>query len=127
MHVRENRFQRLLVSVGMVKAMRELGLQGQGPLVTIYEVLQVTNNVIDGQEGQLLARHVALGGNEFTLDGVVRPTAPVIVTDLVADTAVISTNHGRLVPDAAGGATPILVDQVTRTFVEGLDLELKVV
>ena len=126
-HVRENRFQRLLVSVGMVKAMRELGLQGQGPLVTIYEVLQVTDNVIDGQEGQLLARHVALGGNEFTLDGVVRPTAPLIVTDLVADTAVISTNHGRLVPDAAGGATPILVDQVTRTFVEGLDLELKVV
>lgn len=126
-HVRENRFQRLLVSVGMVKAMREVGLQGQGPLVTVYEVLQVTDNVIDGQGGQLLARHVALGGNEFTLDGVARPTAPLIVTDLVADTAVISTNHGRLVPDAAGGATPILVDQVTRTFVEGLDLELKVV
>jgi hypothetical protein len=125
-HVRENHFGRLRISVGMTRALREFGLQSKEPLLTVYHSFHVTDNVVDGVDGEILARHVHASGNEFTLDAVPGgPTPPIVVTRVTADSAVITANHGRLVA-AAGGAV-LQIDQLTRVIAEDLNLELQVV
>ncbi|MGC5221174.1 DUF6519 domain-containing protein [Micromonospora sp. DT81.3] len=124
-HLRDNRFGRLLLSAGMLEALRRFAL-GEGPeqLLTAYETLLATNNVVDGAESQSLAQHTVLTSNEFTLAAIDDPVPPLVVLHLVADTGIATGNHGDALVVAGGAAQPVRVEETTRAFTEAANLEL---
>ncbi|MGE6737741.1 DUF6519 domain-containing protein, partial [Streptomyces sp. NPDC059900] len=124
--VRENHLLRLLVSSGMIRAVREASTN-KTLLVTTYNTFHVTGNVIDGQDGQILARQVNVAGNNFTVDAVPAPPTTVPpATVVIADSAILSANHGVLVPFPKAGDFPIEIHQIARVMAEGLNLDLQI-
>ncbi len=124
-HLRDNHFGRLLVSAGMLDALREFAMgNGDEQLLTLYENFLVTNNVIDGAGSLALALHIPLTSNDFTLASLVRPTTPLVVLDVSADTAIATGNHGDTLLDAAGAQQAVQIEETTRVFTEAANLEL---
>jgi len=124
-HLRDNHFGRLLVSAGMLDALREFAMgNGAEQLLTLYENFLVTNNVVDGAGSLALAEHIALTSTDFTLSALVRPASPLVVLDLSADTGIATGNHGGTLINVAGGQQPVLIEETTRLFTEVANLEL---
>lgn len=123
-HLRDNRFGRLLVSAGMLRALRQL-IQGNIKVVaTAYATFLASGNVVDGTDGQVLAQHVALSGNDFTLAARSRPAPPLVVLDATMDTGVATGNHGDSLVTAAGALQPVAIEVTARMFTEAANLEL---
>lgn len=124
-HLRDNHFGRLLVSAGMLDALREFAMGNGGEqLLTLYENFLVTNNVFDGAGSLALAQHIPLTSNDFTLASLVRPTAPMVVLDVSADTGIATGNHGDTLLDTAGAQQAVQIEETTRVFTEVANLEL---
>ncbi|MFJ8113473.1 DUF6519 domain-containing protein [Streptomyces sp. NPDC096132] len=123
-HVRENHVHRLTVSAGMISALLTRLSDQEAALTTVYDTLHVVDNVFENRGSVVLARHTTLSGNEFAVGAVV-PLALTARTGtaalVIADSAIISANH------AAPGSHPVHIRQVTRTFTEGLNLDVHVV
>lgn len=125
-HLRDNRFNRLLISEGMHKALRNFAVGPVGPgnaLLTLYETFLMTNNVIDGANSELAAQHAVLTSNEFTLAGLFRSAVPLLVLNLIADTAIATGNHGDTVPGPDEDQP--FIEETTRLFTESVNLELR--
>jgi hypothetical protein len=124
-HLRDNHFGRLLVSFGMLDALRLFALGNGGEqLLTLYENFLITNNVFDGAQSLALAEHIPLTSNDFTLAALVRPAPPLVVLELTADTGIATGNHGDTLTNGAGSQQPVLIEQTTRLFTEVANLEL---
>ncbi len=123
-HIRDNRLNRLLLSSGMNEALRQLALGQVTSLATLYESFHVTNNVIDGANGQLAALHAVLTSNDYTLAAVPAPAGAVIVQEVYADTAIYTGNHGAITIGA--GAQPVIIEQTVRAFASAANLEVNI-
>ncbi|MGB8020040.1 MAG: DUF6519 domain-containing protein, partial [Candidatus Nanopelagicales bacterium] len=123
-HLRDNRFGRLLVSAGMLRALRQL-IHGDLKVVAAsYATFLASGNVIDGADGQVVAQHVALTDNDFTLAARSRPAPPLVVLDVTTDTGVATGNHGDSLMNAAGAQQPVAIEVTARMFAEAANLEL---
>ncbi|MGV9456394.1 DUF6519 domain-containing protein [Streptomyces sp. NPDC003635] len=124
-HIRDNHLHRLTVSEGMISTLRAR-ITDRIALPTVYDTLHVVDNVFENRDSVVLARHITLSGNEFTV-GTVLPPAPSAVAPLhtaavvIADSAVVSSNHAK------PGGSLVQIRQMTRTLAEGLNLEVRVV
>ncbi len=125
-HLRDNRFGRLLLSGGMVEALRQLALGQIEALLSLFESLHMTNNVIDNSNGQLAALHAVLTSNDFTLAALPSPSTPPVVLDLIADTAIYTGNHGATVAAVGAVAQPAVIEQTVRASAEVGNLELRI-
>lgn len=121
-HVRDNRVGRIGLGREMIETLRAL-LQDLQPLLWTYESLHLTNNVIDDAVSQLLARHLAVTGNDFTLACLQPDTVPPNghVAHVIGDTAAYTGNHARFLPAAAG---PAVILDVTRSSAEGVNVDV---
>jgi hypothetical protein len=73
---------------------------------------------------QVLAQHVALTSNDFTLAALFRPAPPLVVLNLTADTGIATGNHGDSLISLPGGQQSITIEETTRLFTEVANLEL---
>lgn len=121
-HVRDNRIGRIGLGIEMIKTLDAL-VQNVQPFLWAYESFHLTNNVIDDAVSEVLARHVAITGNDFTLDclRVGEPPANGMVAHVIGDTATYTGNHARFV--VAGAATVRILD-ATRASAEAANLEV---
>jgi hypothetical protein len=123
-HIRDNRLNRLQLSSGILQALRQLALGQVDALATLYESFHVTNNVIDGANGQLAALHAVLTSNDYTLAGVPAPSGAVIVQHVYADTAIYTGNHGAVTTGAGG--QPVIIEQSVRLSTAAANLEITI-
>lgn len=109
-----NRLGRLLVADEMIKQVLTLSQDAHRlPLPSVYESFLMSDNVLDGVGGDILARHVALAGNEFTINAATDPRGPLIVLGAAhLRTSCRRTHHtgrsrGRSRRASPDGLTPV--------------------
>lgn len=122
-HLRGNRLQMVAVSWGVVDALRRL-LESGGELSGAYGTFLATDNVFTGSESVIVARHVGLVGNEFTLAGVPDAQEPTVLLRFVGETAVATANRGARIPGHNGGLIPATIEETTRAFAEAVNLDV---
>lgn len=121
-HLHDNRLGRVMISAGMLSALHALANENLSPVV--YEAFHMSGNVVLDVEGEVVARHVALTGNEFTLDQAPRAVPPVTVLAVVGDSVTVTGNHGRALADDTGAEQPVVVLTAVRARAEAGNLEL---
>lgn len=123
-HIRGNRLGHLSLGREMLALLEDLA-QNPRDVVSVYETLHVTGNVIDGAVSETVAQHSALTSNDFTLDSLPpgQPPPDRLVAHVIGDTATYTGNHGRLI-DPAGGPATVL--DVTRVSADAANLELQI-
>ena len=126
-HLRDNRFARLLISEGMQRAILLLSTGDIKELPTLYESFHVTNNVVDSIGGQAAAIHAVLTSNDFTLAAIEQAAPPTLLMTLVADTAIYTGNHGALSQAPTGAFVAARIDQSVRNSAIAANLDVDVV
>lgn len=123
-HVRDNRLGRLRLGVEMLKALDALVNQ-PSPLRWAYGTFHLVDNVIDDVVSEVLASHLVLTGNDFTLDCLPPAVLPPggRVAHVIGDSAVYTANHGELLPTGAA----VSIFDATRTRAAGVNLDVQVV
>ena len=123
-HIRDNRFGHLALGQEMIALLVDL-VPNPRQVVSVYESLHLTGNVIDGAVCETVARHTAMTANEFTLDRLTpqQKLPDAQLAHVIGDTATYTGNHARFLPAGVG---PFNVLDVTRTSAQVGNLELQI-
>lgn len=123
-HVRDNRIGRVVLSAEMIAALNQL-VQDVQPFWWAYESFHLTSNVIDDVVNEILARHLAVTGNDFTLDAirVLEQPSQGTVANVIGDTATYTSNHARLHSSIDG---PARIIDATRASAEAANVDLRI-
>ena len=127
-HVRDNRLTKFVLGEEFFRVIMEMIDRGEGELSELISSFHCTDNIIDGATSELVAHHLSLASNQFSLSAVrgVDPgaTLTVRVADIIGDTSVYTGNHS-----ARRGFGVDFIAQIfdaTRASAEAANLELTI-
>ena len=126
-HLRNNHLTRLVVAADLLQVLRPFADGQEGTIDTLHHSLHLTDNVVDGAGNVVVARHLALTANDFTLDAVRNvPTddvgaVPFAPNVAIADSATYTGNHGR-----GTGIGPVQLQDITRVSAGAANLEITI-
>lgn len=125
-HVRDNRLTQFAIGEELFGMLMELIDRGEGEINELISSFHCTDNIIDGATSELVAEHLSLASNQFSLSAV-RGQDPgqqmaIRVADVIGDTAVYTGNHGAR--RGFGITFDAQLFDVTRTSAEAANLEL---
>ncbi len=123
-HIRDNRLGRIALSIEMIKLLIDLVGNGAPLLQWAFGSLHLVDNRIDGAVNEVLAGHVVVTGNEFTLAALPPFVFPPNghVGRVLGDTATYTANHAQR---RRRDVTLVILD-ATRASAEGVNLELQI-
>jgi hypothetical protein len=127
-HVRDNRVSRFVIGDRLAEEIRRSTGERQEGLDVLMASLHCTDNVIDGAISQLVARHLSLSGNEFSL-AAVRGNRETIqdqrVADVIGSSAVYTANHAQRT--GFGVIFNAQISNITQASAEAANLEITLV
>ncbi len=125
-HVRDNRLTRLVIGTGMTNLLHRLAESPEGQIQALMSSFHCTDNDIDGATSVLMARHLSLAGNQFSLSSIrgrdIGEFRDIRVADAIGDSAVYTGNHAER--RGHGFTFGAQIGNITRTSAEAANLEL---